>query len=306
MANVFGLPIVLAIVLGITFPYTALLLMPYGIAFLFLLMVWAGLAIDWRKLRGFSRYKYELLIGLLFLYVLFPLVQWLLARWLVADSQFLYGLVFASLCPVAIVAPFFTQHIRSDEEFSFLLMTVSMVLCPIVAPLVLNTLLASSTGINTAPLAKYMLTLVTVPLLISYLISRYLPAVRAALRPYLAILNMGSLSVLIFILFGTAVGKLNIHYTAAYDIWNLLLLVFVQDFGVLFAGRTMFRLWFDRDVANSLAVSLSMKNVAIAAGILLFFDPRASFPAALVFVAHACLFTFIALTGSRKRAFWWG
>jgi predicted Na+-dependent transporter len=304
MANVFGFPIVLAIVLGITFPYTAVLLMPYGIVFLFLLMIWAGLTIDWRKLRNFSRYLKELSVGLLFLYILFPFVQSLLAHWLLTDSQYLYGVVFASLCPVAIVAPFFTQLTRSDEEFSFLLMVVSMVLFPIAAPIGLQLFLSSSVPVNLAPLVKYMLLLVTVPLLISYLIGRFLPGIRTAIHPYLAVLNMASLSILIFILFGTAVGRLNIHYTATYEIWVLLLLVFIQDFGVLFLSRIIFHLWFDRDIANALAISLSMKNVAIAAGILLFYDPRASFPAALVFVAHACLFSFIALTGSRKTALW--
>ena len=302
MANVFGLPIVLAIVLGFTFPYTAVLLMPYGIVFLFLLMIWAGLTIDWSKLRNVSRYLKELSVGLLFLYILFPSVQSLLAHWLLTDSQYLYGVVFASLCPVAIVAPFFSQLTQSDEEFSFLLMAVSMVLFPIAAPIGLQLFLSSSVPVNLTPLVKYMLLLVTVPLSISYLISRYLPGLRTAIQPYLAPLNMGSLSILIFILFGTAVGRLNVNYTATHEIWTLLLLGFLQDFGVLYAGRSLFRLWFERDIANSLAISLSMKNVAIAAGILLFYDPRASFPAALVFVAHACLFSFISLTGSWKNA----
>lgn len=291
----FGVPIAVAIGLGIAYPYTAMQLMPYGFIFLFLLMIWAGLTVDWTRLTRCGAHLPHIGGGLLLLFLVFPTCQWLLARSLVSDAQFLYGLVFASLCPVAIVAPYFSQLVKADEEFSFLLMVVSMLLCPVVAPYLLHYLLASTLPIQVAPLMKYMLLLVTLPLALSYLISRYLPALRVRLRPHLGLLNTGSLSVMIFILFGTATARLNVQYTSFRDIAILLVLVFIQDFGVLFIARAMLRSRGSAKINNALSISLSMKNVAIAAGILLFYDPRASFPAALGFVAHAFLFSFLGV-----------
>jgi predicted Na+-dependent transporter len=297
MINVFGLPIMGAIVLGILYPYIAISLMPYGGVFLFLLMVCAGLSIEWKKLVQVTRRPLELLIGLVFLYLIFPFLQYLLARWLVTDEQFLYGLVLASLCPVAIVAPYFTRLTGGDHEYSFLLMVVSMILCPIVAPPVLTLLLAPSIILNVGPLMKYMLLLVTVPLLVSYVISRFLPRVRHFLSPRLGIINVSSLSMLIFILFGTAAGRINISYSPVTEISILMILAFIQDFGVLFISLAIFRHFINASsIVNALAISLSMKNVAIAAGVLLIFDPRASLPPALGFVAHAFLFSFIAIS----------
>jgi hypothetical protein len=74
---------------------------------------------------------------------------------------------------------------------------------------------------------------------------------------------------------------------------KLFALAFFQDFGVFFLARIAFCRWLAPAAANGLIVSLSMKNVAIAAGILLFYDPRASLAPALVFIAHACLFSFL-------------
>lgn len=295
MAKFFGVPIIISMFLGMVFPFLALSLMPLAFVFLFLLMIWAGLTVTWTILWKIPRQPLKILIGLLFLFGIFPLLQWLIARFLVRDIQLLYGLVFASLTPAAIVAPYFTRLIQGDEELSFLLMVTSMLLCPLITPLMLELLVGDIVPFQTWPLFKNMLLLVTVPLGISFLISVYLPKVRQKVTPYLSILNMGSLSILVFILWGNAIGRLNLSYTSPLDIMVIVSLVFFQDFGILWISRLLFARYFALYTANALTVTLSMKNVAIAAGLLLFYDPKASFPPAVAFVAHAFLFNFIPI-----------
>lgn len=290
-----GLPILAAIVLGISFPYYAVELMPYGVVLLFILMFWAGLTIDWSKLKVGADRALQILVGLFFLYVFFPLIQLMLANLLISDKQMIYGLVFASLCPVAIVAPYFTTLVNGDEELSFALMVSSMIICPIIAPPLLKFLADSSIAMNIVPLMKYMALLVTLPLFLSFVVWKLYPRLRMLAAPYIGALNIGTLSLLIFILFGTAAGKLNLNYSSISLILAILTLVFIQDFGVLLVSRLVFSNFFDQKLRNALAVSLSMKNVAIAAGLLLFYDPRASLPAALAFLAHAFLFSFISV-----------
>ena len=299
MTKIFGLPIIIAILLGISFPYFALSLIPLAFAFLFLLMIWAGFTIEWNRIKAILRQPIIVIVGLIFLFCIFPILQWVLARFLVRDIQFLYGLVFASLTPSAIVAPFFTQVIDGDEELSFLLMVSSMLLCPIISPLMLNLLIGELIPIQTWPLFKYMVLLITVPLMISFLISSYAPSIKRKIHPHLPLLNMISLSILIFVLWGNAISRLNLSYTMPSDIAIIIILVFFQDFGILFISRLIFSRLYQGPSARALAISLSMKNVAIAAGLLLFYDPRASFPPAMAFIAHAFLFNFIPVF--RKR-----
>lgn len=293
MEKLFGLPVLAAIIAGILFPYTAITLLPLSFAFLFVLMLLSGFSIDWRKLKTMMNRPVQLLLGLFLAFLFFPFIQLLLARFLLTDSQFLVGMVFASLMPVAMVAPFFSNQLAGDEEMAFLVMVLSMVLSPFVAPGLLKLLTASVLPIQVGPFMKNMFLLVTVPLFCSFLVSRYLPKLREAVVPYLAAGNMGALSILIFILFGTIVGRLNISYESWAEIGRLLLLAFFQDFGVFFLARLFVGRIFSLREANAVMVSLSMKNVAIAAGILLFYDPRAALAPALVFVAHACLFSFL-------------
>ncbi len=295
MEKVFGVPIIVAIVLGFLFPYQALVLIPLGFAFLFLLMIWAGLTVEWARLKNLRGRSKDVLVGLLLLYLFFPSLQWVLAKLLVTDQQYLFGLLFASLTPAAIVSPFFTRLLNGDEELSFLLMIVSMIICPVVVPPLLRLLAGSSIAFEMRSLAGFLTILVSVPLLISYLISRYLQGLRRLLLPHMGLLNMLTLSVLIYIFFGNAVGRFNLNYSSALMLGKILFLVFVQDFGVLFVSRFFLVAYYDNRRLNALATTLSMKNVAIAAAVLLYYDPRAALPPAIAFIAHACLFNFIPL-----------
>jgi len=284
-----------AVLLGILFPYQALAMAPLGFVFMFLLMLWAGLSVEWSRLKNLPGRFRDVLVGLLFLYLFFPPLQWLLARLLVNDQQYLFGLLFASLTPAAIVSPFFTRVLNGDEELTFLLMVTSMLICPAVAPPMLKLFAGTSIAFEMKSLAGFIVLLVSVPLLISFLISRYIPGIRRRLLPHMGLLNMFTLSLLIYILFGNAASRFNMNYSSAVAIGKILILVFVQDFGVLFLSRFLLAAYYDTRKLNALSTTMSMKNVAIAAAVLLYYDPRAALPPALAFIAHACLFNFIPL-----------
>jgi predicted Na+-dependent transporter len=194
------------------------------------------------------------------------------------------------------VAPYFSRLHRADPEFSMLLVIASMALCPILAPLLLALVSSTSVSLNLAPLTRYMLLLITLPLLVSAVIAAYLPNLRRFIARYEGYTNSITLALLIFALFGTIVGKLNTNYIDTVEISTLLVLVFVQDFGVLFLSRYLLPSLLRLEAAHALIIAASMKNVAIAAGVLLIYDPRASFAPALAFIAHAVLFSFLANT----------
>jgi BASS family bile acid:Na+ symporter len=295
--KLFGLPILLSIVAGVIFPYTAISLLPYGFVFLFILMLLSGLTIDWPTVPHALRRPWPLVLGLFLCFIFFPLLQLLLARLLLTDSQFIGGLLFGALMPPAMVAPFFTRLLRGDEEISFLLMVAATLIAPLVAPLLLKLGAGSLLPIEIAPMMKSMLLMVTLPLLGGFLIARYLPQVRKGVEPWLGVGNMAALSVLIFIMFGTAVGRLNLGYETPTEIGKLLGLAFLQDFGVLLAARFLLPQLLEPREATAVLVTLAMKNVAIACGVLFFYDPRAALPPALVFVAHACLFSLLPAAG---------
>jgi len=294
MIKIFGIPIIFSIFLGLLFPYVALYFMPGGFFFLFLLMFWSSLTINWDRLKNLRQNLKVILIALFFLFVFFPLLQSILAKWLIADQQLVYGLIFSSLTPVALVAPFFTKIVKGNEELSFLLLVTSMVLCPFISPILLQLLNPYfASPISVWLLFKNMILMVSVPTFLGQIVYLYLPKLKNAVSKYLATLNTICLSILIFIFFGTALHKINLKFVSTYEILMTLLLVFCQDFLTFFLSRLIFTRLFNAKVASALIVSISMKNVAIAAGLLIFYDPKAALPPALAFIAHACFFNFL-------------
>ena len=302
MDRYFGIPIFIAILSGIMFPYAAIEMSPYGIVFLFILMFNAGLGMDWKKFRRTPGRLGQLSTGLILLFFIFPFLQWLLATLLISDQQYIYGLVFSSLCPVALVAPHFSRLQESDVEITYLLVLFSMILCPIIAPAILYLLFSTSLSINIIPLARYMAILTLLPMLLSFSVTRFMPGLSTRITRYDAFINIGALSVLVFTLFGTAASRVGYSYLDMKDILMLLGLVFFQDFGVFFLARYFLKQRFNERVALAIAMSMGMKNVAIAAGILLVYDPRSSLAPALAFIAHSFFFTYLGRRRFLKTA----
>ena len=106
---------------------------------------------------------------------------------------------------------------------------------------------------------------------------------------------MLAIAFLAFIYLGASVSKLNLNYTPWYELAAVLIVIFFQDFGVYFISRLMMNRLFEKEKAEALSVSLSMKNLAVSGAILLFYDPKASLASALGFFVHALFFNYLAL-----------
>lgn len=295
MAQFFGLPIFVGMILGIAFPFAAVEASTMAVFFLIVLMISAGLSVNWENIQHIPSRLRETIIGLVFGFIVFPLLLYVPAYYLLTDDQFLYGFVFSSLCPIAMVAPYFSRIHNGDSEYAMILVVASMVLCPLLAPFVLSYSFSTSAALNLLPLVRYMTLLIILPTIIGFLITRFLPRLRIIISRFEGLVNSLILGLLVFSLFGNAVGKLNTAYTETEEILGLIFLVFLQDFGVLFICRYFISVLLKPGVTNALIIGLSMKNVAIAAGVLLIYDPRASFAPAVAFVAHGFLFSFLAI-----------
>lgn len=287
----FGLGILFAIILAFMFPYIAITLNPSSFFLLFFLMVLSGFTIDWSKLGLVMKNLKEVIFANIALYVIIPFFMFLLAKTFLADKHYMYGVVFSALTPAAIVAPFFTKVFKADRELSFVILVSSMLISPFVIPLVLSLFLGNYLAISGMILFKDILLLVPLPLFIAFLVRKYSKPSSEFLTQSLPILNFFLLALLIFIQFGSSINRLNINYLEAKDVFLLIGLGFIQDFGLLLFLQPLSN-WV-RDEKKSVAIfaSISMKNIAIASSILLLYSPKAALAPTLGFVAHAFLFT---------------
>jgi len=293
----FGLGILIAIILGILFPSVAQSMINLGIFFLFILMFLSGINLEWLKLKQASKKSTLIIISMFYIFLVIPFLIYLISKFLFSDVHLIYGTVFAALTPVAIVAPFFTDMLDGNKELSFVLLLLSMLLCPFITPIILSWLIGPLYPVSTWLIFKNMLIIIPLPLLVSYLIQRFFPRICKVFSRNIAFLNFISLFFLIFILFGVTVFHLNLSYISFWVLTNtlakLLLVTFIQDFGIFFLSWFLFSFLVNKETNRALKVSFSMKNIAIAAGLLLLHDPRAAIAPAIGFIAHASLFNAI-------------
>ena len=287
----FGIGIALAIVAALLFPYSAVKLHPLAVLFLFCLMVVTGITIDWPRMKIILKKPIAILFGNCIIYLIVPVIVFLLSKILLTTDQYIYGAVFAALTPAAIVAPFFTRLFKGNTELSFGILVSSMILSPLLIPIMLKLLLGDTVTMPTMLLAKDMLLLIPLPLLLGFSIKTFFAKISKIVYDNSPILNFVFLSLLIFILFGVSLQKVNLGYGGYSELGWLLLIFFVQDFGLILGARFVF--WPRMPSADRTAIilSASMKNIAIAAGILLIYDPRAAIAPGIAFIVHAFLFT---------------
>lgn len=297
-----AIPILIAFALGYYLPYVASTLSPYAFIVLFFMMTSSALDIKWNILKKLISHKKEIMVGLFFLFLFFPLMQWFLARALVKEESLLYGTMLASLCPVAIVAPGFTKMHEGDEDLSFLLMISSMLIFPLA---VFGALHLTHQTMHLRPIIIDMMILLVFPLVLGEIIKRIDQKfcklwITTNWKRFSVEFNMLAIAFLAFIYLGASFSKLYLSYTPWRELFGVLIVILFQDFGVYYLARYFMRQFFEEDKAEALSISLSMKNLAVSGAILLIYDPKASLASAMGFFAHALFFNFLILTKPKK------
>ena len=265
------------------------------------MMFWTALSLDYRKLKNFWHFTPQVLIGITLSFILLPLFLLGLASLCLTDNKFIYGFFFSALNPLAIVAPFFVRKNDGHEEFSFILMVASMLVAPFLTPLMINYFAADIWRIDLALLSKTMILLTAVPLILGALASRFFAKSRDFFLRHSALANSLFLSIITYSFFGVAFQRVHWNIIPSYEILTLFGLALIQDFGIYFLLKFTLPDTLKGVDNKSLAISLSMKNVAVSSALLLSLDPKASFASSMGFVAHAFFFNFLLLRQNKAK-----
>ena len=281
----------LVISVALMFPHVAATLHPLAIFFLFSLMIISSASVKWSAFTFKKENMWKIALANILIFFVSPFIVFLFATFLFSDNQYIYGAIFSALTPTAIVAPFFTRVLKGNHELSYSILLSSMIISPIAIPVLLKIFVGSLLPVSFALLLKDILIIVPLPLALGYLIWKYLPKLSTSISKNGAFLNFIFLGFLVFILFGVSFNKFNFNDTNNILLSKLLLISFIQDFGMIFLWGFFNNKIKNKEDSLAIIVSVSMKNIAIAAGILLLHDPKAALVPAIGFVAHAFLFT---------------
>lgn len=293
MNKYLGFPILVAFLLGYQFPFVALDLSKYAFYSLIIMMTLALLPLKFSNFFEIKDKKREIVFTILTLYIFTPLIQWILCKTLINDSALFYGTFFASLCPIAIVAPQFTKQHDGNVQLSTITLIISLILFPFVSLIYLSKLTDNAIAIQLKPLFIDMLIVTFLPMVIAQIINFFLPHLKDKIRPFAFPINMLLIAFMSFAYFGASMSKLSIAYTPIREIFSIVLILLIQDFVTYFTSKRFFAMTFNQKDSRAMAISISMKNVAMCGAVLLFYDPKASLASALGFLVHAIFYSYL-------------
>lgn len=297
-----GFPILLGLIAAIFYPYFALPLNEFTIYLLFALMFLSALQLKKFKLKVSLAEGATLLLGVFFCFCLLPAVTWLLSQFLIKDEILRYGTFWATLCPIAIVAPFFVSRLDANEEFSFKFVVASTVAFPIFSGFMTSIFSPQLESINLRPFLIDIFLLVSAPVIVAIIIGNKLKEGSDfvnGIRKYSPALCMALIGILAYIILGTIRLRINIQLISLFDWLGIAALSIAQDFlTFLILPSLLFRLVPAKEL-QSLRISLSMKNVVVAGSILGFYLPKAAIPAVLVLFVHALFFGYLVTKSNR-------
>jgi predicted Na+-dependent transporter len=293
MNKYLGIPIIVAFLLGYKFPFVALDLSKYAFYSLIIMMTLALLSVSLSSFKDLKKVKKEIFFTILTLYIFTPLIQWILCKLLIKDSALFYGTFFASLCPIAIVAPQFTKQHEGNAQLSTITLIISLVLFPFISLFYLSKFTDHAIAIQLKPLFIDMLIVTFLPILIATLINYVIPSSKDKIKKFSFPVNMLLIAFMSFAYFGASMSKLSIAYTPLKEIFSIVLILLIQDFVTYFAAKKFFKIIFSQAETTAIAISISMKNVAMCGAVLLFYDPKASLASALGFLIHALFYSYL-------------
>lgn len=141
-----------------------------------LLMLGAGLKIEFRQVIDLTRRFRLVVIGVLANFLVVPLLIYLCIAWLPLPPDIKIGIMLMAAAPVAPMAPSpFVEKARGDVVYSVGLMTLSAVLCIGLTPLILSLSLPRSLGgvaLNPLQIVKTLLMVQLIPVCTGMVVCR--------------------------------------------------------------------------------------------------------------------------------------
>ena len=297
----FFVPIITGIVLGVLFPFQSISLVRYSSLLLFLLMYFNGLSVTYPKDKSLAFANFVKSINsslwtLFLLFVFFPVCNAAIAHLLLTDQDLIFGFIFSTLAPVAIVVPFFAQVRGGDVDKSLSDVVLSTLLCPLILVGFAQLLSGNTAFAESRSSFSYLLAITIIPILLSWGTQVFTRNLATAIRRHLPWLNSICLALLLFILCGSSLTKLSVVTVKPGELLKVVALFLWLDLGTYLVLRKLSQTFIAPEKAESLALSLSLRNLAIPAGTLLFFHSRAALVPAIGLCIHAFFFQWLLWT----------
>lgn len=219
-----GLPIILGLIFAVIYPYPAFQLNTVIYFLLFSIMFFTALIYDFSVSTFNTKDSPYIALFLFFGFLLMPAIQWLVSQLIVRDQILQQGLFYASLSPIAIVAPHFVKLKAGKDSLSYQLMWFSTLISPLLILVMSFIFSPQQIDISLSSYVRDLAFLCLSPILISAIIKKIIKREHIFIqniKNYLPALNFICIGLLSYTLLGTMLVKVGFSAISYSDLLAL-------------------------------------------------------------------------------------
>jgi len=259
------------------------------------LMVFSLVRIKREEMRDGLKRLDLLAVGLLFLYIIVPLVMWGAGLAAGLSPYLLFGVTLAALSPTIVLAPFFTDMIGGNRVLAAMISVVSTLLSPLLIPLVLVALVGRTVDVPVGTIALTAGALVGLPVLIAVVLRKAKPSLRDNPIPGERLVTSVIFFFFMWGVIASSLGGINLLSVSL-----LLGLALLQEYVFFFGLRRALGRLAERGLlsvgnAKALALCIGIKNGALTAGIALTFSATVAVSSGLITLVSAPMFVIFGI-----------
>lgn len=280
--------------LAFFFPYEALQLSTVSLYILGLITVLAYLDYDFKfNVIPTVENSRKMAFYLLVIFFLVPCLQWYMAYYVVDDKSLRLGLFLSSICPPALIIPLFLKNNKVLISKAHQYVLLFTFIFPLLIFGLLKIYAFDEFQVPIKNLFVDIFCVTALPISLLFLIRKFTPITFSVIKlPVRQFFSLLCIALLTFCYFGVAFSKSNIATLSYFDLIVLSLLVVFQDFGVYYLMRGILR-FLEKENDLLLTLMSSLRNVAIAGYVLIFYIPKAAIVPAMVMAVHSIYFIFL-------------
>lgn len=271
--------LILAVVLGISFPKYASFLKPYAFWILAVVMVASLTGISNKALKHINKLLKTMVIGVILNHVIFGFFIIIAAYLFSFDINLFYGFIIIAATPPGVAIIPFTDKLKGDVEYSIIATFGAFLASILISPLLIKAF-SGNASVSYLHILRSMITLILIPFILSR-VFLHKKIINTVVKYRGRVIDFG-FSLIIY----TSVG---INSSVFYQNFFLLFKIILVFVIIMFLGSWLLSLVLknkvskEKDISNKLIFAIKSSGFAVVTSIEIFGD-KASVPATVMSV----------------------
>lgn len=292
----FVLWMLIAAILGFSFPSVISQIAPYIPYLLGIVMFGMGMTISTNDFKEVFKSPKSVCIGVILQYTVMPITAYLIAKVLHLSPDVALGVILVGCCPGGTASNVISYLAKANTALSVSVTTVSTLLAPILTPTLIYLFAREWLNVSFFDMFFSVIQVVLIPIILGFIVQKFFTPVAEKSVDILPIISVVAISL---ILSSVVAGNKTQIIATGLTLFGVVLL---HNFSGLTFGYLLAKLFkLDRPDKRAISIEVGMQNSGLAVSLATaHFNPLSAVPGAIFSFVHLITGPIIAIIWSNQ------